>query len=236
MRCFVIARTDNSYEIETQYFKKVFARYPESYLSIREQISFYEDYKFRNNGYDGFVDIVTESPFIISNFKTKDVLVWSGKSFIHPAIETFGASFETILIGILNITSDIGLTPFNEIKKVLSKKTSITDLQDLNDRLGHSWSKRFLYRKIDEIKLYQEIAKIKDKNLIHLIEVAQYKDGGSILFRDDKNKKYWQCFRINPVDPSHIGKLFVSSINDYPNKINLAKGHFILPDGRIINQ
>lgn len=71
---------------------------------------------------------------------------------------------------------------------------------------------------------------------LELFATGRYKDGGSEGLKDKYGNIYWQCFKFGDKNLKYKGKIFKGSINDFPKKINLAKGIFKLPNGKIIEQ
>ena len=74
-----------------------FVKFPECELSIPEQIEFMT--KVDKKG----LLVITMSPYIISDFPRTSVLMFDGKDFRHPPIETYGTGVSTILNEVFNL-------------------------------------------------------------------------------------------------------------------------------------
>ena len=102
--------------------------------------------------------ITTHSPFILSDSKRENVLIFEkGRSKItirKPDFQTYGADIDSLLHMAFGISPSIALKSKNEIKK-LSKDENISreQLEDKLDDYGDSIEKLGLYQRIHELRI-----------------------------------------------------------------------------------
>lgn len=137
-KCFVISPKENARLGNTMFTHL----YPENELSLKEQ----QKYKMNDN-----FDVITQSPFIIGGYWAKDVLIWNGKEFLKPTSETYGASYDSILIAILDFDYIISKEPFDRMKEVI-KSENLDKLYFIANNFGQSFEKRFIYQEIAKLE------------------------------------------------------------------------------------
>ena len=85
--------------------------YPETAMSLLEQIG----YKRLRN------PVVTESPWIIANYDYDDVYMWRDGRWVNPAMQTYCATYSTILHEFIGYNKEIPAMPWDggrDLKKL----------------------------------------------------------------------------------------------------------------------
>jgi hypothetical protein len=97
--------------------------------------------------------IITESPWIISDFKSNDVFIVRKKGkkiwLTNPSFQTFGSSTNYITMKLLNRPITIGNVSYKELKKEMTRKNKIYDHDDIdkiNSDFGSSLEKDIYLR------------------------------------------------------------------------------------------
>jgi restriction system-associated AAA family ATPase len=120
------------------------------------------------NNYQKDILITSHSPFIISDCKSRNVIVFRKdilKNKVIPktakelGFNTYGASVDLILQEIFQLDHSISNQALNEIKLLLKSKT-INPIIQGSKNLGESYEKGFLFERIEKLK---QIAKKNTK-------------------------------------------------------------------------
>ena len=98
--------------------------------------------------------MTTHAPFLASDMRRSQVLVFErtddGIAVTPPEIETYGASYDRILVHCFKITPPISQIANNEIQGLLDSG-SVEELQDAMVRLGDSVEKTFLAARLRKL-------------------------------------------------------------------------------------
>ncbi len=93
--------------------------------------------------------ITTHSPFLLSDSKRENVLIFKDGTANHPGRQTYGLSIERMLEEAFEVT--MSQKAFKEIQK-LQKETSSEQIEQRLDDFGESIEKIYLYERLEELK------------------------------------------------------------------------------------
>jgi len=114
--------------------------------------------EFKNSKYQEFL-ITTHSPFILSDCKKENVLIFKNGKAKTPEIQTYGLSMERMLQEAFGVIPPMSEKALKEIK-ALQKKTKSSEIEKRLDDFGESIEKFYLYERLEELKEKEK----KEKN------------------------------------------------------------------------
>ena len=98
--------------------------------------------------------LTTHSPFVPSDMPRENVLIFmkedSGLSVRRPSVETFGATFDSILEDCFDVRPPISETPRLEIE-IMMRSEDAVEIRELVGRLGDSVERAFLIDRIRQL-------------------------------------------------------------------------------------
>lgn len=112
--------------------------------------------------------ITTHSPFLLSDSKRENVLIFERKESVInatiPDTETYGAAIDRLLQIAFDIAPPISLKSRTEVDKLIGKKNaSLNELEKGLEKFGDSVQKLSIYQKIGELKNKKARKKKKSK-------------------------------------------------------------------------
>lgn len=114
--------------------------YVENGLNIGEQLA----YK-----YNGKKQIITASPFILSQFRSDDVLIYEDGVYEIPDMETYGTDPMILIKHLFEVYSLTPRAVVNEIREQLKQADEIAAVW-IKDNIGPSMEKAYLLKKLEK--------------------------------------------------------------------------------------
>ena len=113
-----------------------YTAYPEKKLTLNELVNYSKSF---------YGDVTTQSPFIVSSYKTENVYIFANGKWINPDFNTFGASIELIYEKIFGVISSIPNEPKRKMSEIckleVKTKEDIEKIKRKLDIFGESIEK-----------------------------------------------------------------------------------------------